>query len=1101
MKKFLTVLLALSVVFTYTVGTAFAASGVTVNAKADKTYTLDEVKNAIDVEAQNRVDALKTVKANFLANYDLNKVTIDGITYSKAAVEKVIDKAIYDITTSIRAVAKAQKDDADAIAKSSSAPAYADAEVLTAEDFAAAAKNSNNGKLYTKSGTAYTVAGAFSADAIKTYYKCTKAYEAAVTIAYDEGAMYKDAQAFATAQSASKTGKLYTKDGTKYTEAAEWANGTTTYYKATVAPKDAVNATYVAVQVKNQAGFDAAKAESVGSKLYTTNTEANQENATEATYEAAYYVYKAFDGSFTQAKLDQYLDAVKTEYQKYDEAKELQAYIQANANKEVLLAEEFAAKAAKITALFDAVVLANYSAALPAKPDSTYKVSAADAKNYGLPGEGFYSYQDQVKGIIFEGKSKLSNIQNDATNYPTMQSKYDAVKDTDAFFKTYNDKIAKIPTLNDEKWNEKDLASAKSMITIAMKSYLAKVKNTEYTTLVTRIKELQKKGSLSAAEQKELADKLAAVDALDADYAALSQVYENQIKAYTLATIKTDKFFNAGVINDSVVEAKFPVTADDRTLAKDKLVKVEALKAEADTMIKMVGIDGAPVYDKAAVEDGLESAIEEAYSITITSTLKAAQDALAKIYVNVDASYNMVKAEMYKVINGTKTSTSIQIGNKFYNAISTWDKNLSAYEDSKAKEVKAIIEETKAAVRAATTVAAVDDAFLAGYAKYAAVPTTADRAKAQLEKAFADKINAYYTEIDLIVNAKEARYGAAKFATDYPVASTDLKAALKVELKKAYTVEELKTIYDKIAAAVENLKTRAERNTDATAINNAIVAIKTPAATDKASLLELKKKVEEFKDYSTLIGDTTNYALRDSLLNSHVAVIAGIDAKEITDAAAAIMKDNKIDLSEKEAVNALIALVDAYEDNYGADAVKSIKTGTVLTVYDHDFTKQEVKAVEDAIAVIDGNAKPLDVKAIEAARKAYDALGENDINKDMYAKLIALEKVAKEYTVSSVESLKIKASSRASKGKIVVKWTVKGDASVADGYQVFRSTKRNSGYGNYNKPYFTTKSKSYKNTKSLKKGKRYYYKVRAYKVVDGKKVYSDYSNKAYRTAK
>ena len=43
--------------------------------------------------------------------------------------------------------------------------------------------------------------------------------------------------------------------------------------------------------------------------------------------------------------------------------------------------------------------------------------------------------------------------------------------------------------------------------------------------------------------------------------------------------------------------------------------------------------------------------------------------------------------------------------------------------------------------------------------------------------------------------------------------------------------------------------------------------------------------------------------------------------------------------------------------------------------------------------------------------------------------------------------------------------------------------------------------RTYKNTKSLKKGTRYYYKIRAYKVVDGKTYYSDWSNKAYRIAK
>lgn len=39
------------------------------------------------------------------------------------------------------------------------------------------------------------------------------------------------------------------------------------------------------------------------------------------------------------------------------------------------------------------------------------------------------------------------------------------------------------------------------------------------------------------------------------------------------------------------------------------------------------------------------------------------------------------------------------------------------------------------------------------------------------------------------------------------------------------------------------------------------------------------------------------------------------------------------------------------------------------------------------------------------------------------------------------------------------------------------------------------------NKKNLKKGKRYFYKVRAYKVIDGKTYYSDYSNLANRYAK
>lgn len=103
--------------------------------------------------------------------------------------------------------------------------------------------------------------------------------------------------------------------------------------------------------------------------------------------------------------------------------------------------------------------------------------------------------------------------------------------------------------------------------------------------------------------------------------------------------------------------------------------------------------------------------------------------------------------------------------------------------------------------------------------------------------------------------------------------------------------------------------------------------------------------------------------------------------------------------------------------------------------------------------------------------------------------------------VKTVADLKITASSVAGKGYIKVKWTVKGNKSVADGYQIFRSRKKNSGYGK--KPFFTARAsaKSYKNTKALKKGRRYYYKVRAYKTIDNRKYYSAWSNKANRIAK
>lgn len=100
-----------------------------------------------------------------------------------------------------------------------------------------------------------------------------------------------------------------------------------------------------------------------------------------------------------------------------------------------------------------------------------------------------------------------------------------------------------------------------------------------------------------------------------------------------------------------------------------------------------------------------------------------------------------------------------------------------------------------------------------------------------------------------------------------------------------------------------------------------------------------------------------------------------------------------------------------------------------------------------------------------------------------------------------VKNTKITVSSTIKKRKITIKWK-KSPGFKMDYYEVYRSTKRNSGYGM--KPYYQTKNGSktiYTNTKGLKKGIRYYYKVRGVRLVDGVKVYTKYSNKAYRTVK
>ena len=86
---------------------------------------------------------------------------------------------------------------------------------------------------------------------------------------------------------------------------------------------------------------------------------------------------------------------------------------------------------------------------------------------------------------------------------------------------------------------------------------------------------------------------------------------------------------------------------------------------------------------------------------------------------------------------------------------------------------------------------------------------------------------------------------------------------------------------------------------------------------------------------------------------------------------------------------------------------------------------------------------------------------------------------------------------------IRITWSDRNGAEMNfDGMEIYRSTKKNR-FGK--KPFYATKGgKSagyYINSKSLKSGVTYYYKVRGYVLIDGQKHYTDLSLKAIRTVK
>ena len=175
-------------------------------------------------------------------------------------------------------------------------------------------------------------------------------------------------------------------------------------------------------------------------------------------------------------------------------------------------------------------------------------------------------------------------------------------------------------------------------------------------------------------------------------------------------------------------------------------------------------------------------------------------------------------------------------------------------------------------------------------------------------------------------------------------------------------------------------------------------------------------------------------------------------------------------------------------DKTKTDSTTAINAAATANKYDA-AEQAEVKKILDKANADIKNAKPeAEVKAIEeAAQKEIKKI----YTSEEKAQIAAIEKVEKR----DFET-KSKVITRKSGKKVIrLTWTAPEGVDV-DGYEIFRSTKKNSGFGT--EPYFETSNTSYKNTKELKAGKTYYYKVRAFVLIKGVRTYTDYSMKAYR---
>lgn len=295
-----------------------------------------------------------------------------------------------------------------------------------------------------------------------------------------------------------------------------------------------------------------------------------------------------------------------------------------------------------------------------------------------------------------------------------------------------------------------------------------------------------------------------------------------------------------------------------------------------------------------------------------------------------------------------------------------------------------------------------------------------------------------------------------------------------------------------------NLRTAANTGLAETVVSLINVVDGTVALADGKTI-----KVDVLSAYSVTVDDTkTMYAYNDTFtLPAADSGKKWVDAKNNTVKAGIITVRSDMELKQvKDAAGGstggggggFVPMVPTETplDKAKAEANTAVKAAGSANKYDEAEQAEVKKILDKAEADIKAAKTEDEVKKIQEAAQAE------------IEKILTSEENAQIKALSGVDKDIFKAKSKYSKlrGKRAVKvtWNVPKGMKL-DGYEVFRSTKRYSGFGT--KPYFTTSKTSYVNNKGLVKGKTYYYKVRGFVEINGERYYTGFSTKAFRIIK
>ena len=623
------------------------------------------------------------------------------------------------------------------------------------------------------------------------------------------------------------------------------------------------------------------------------------------------------------------------------------------------------------------------------------------------------------------------------------------------------------------------------------------------------------------------ADKAAGKDISDAQKASLKAIIAKNAATYLSSAANqttVGKEIAAAyqtVLNYLIDEGVFDATntfeytltngalKDYRNAVKD----VDELKAFASKYAAERNAEGTLVRDAKEVQDIVDAATLDIYVAAVRATGVTTPGYTAP---TDRAPYTLVTAKT-AIVNATVASATESFNFDKKVAVEAAKAQAEAYAEDcyalEAKQVDSVLATAVDAFEAATKAAEIEQAqynferALKAIKKKTAIDAAFDVAPIQTE--IAAQATVAKTYIDY-VNTGKTSYAADRILYTDLQQIKDMLEDYYIE-QGARTAAEVKAMALDAAAIAAMLPTTESKAAALKAAEDAVKALPQPSkvtVADQSAIESAIALVEAAKDAGNTVGSSYTTKLSNC-----------IDMLENALKTELLKEYAKADKADKAALRAVQGKIDEFNklykeggvleenENDGPFAISGIQTNL------NKIMEAEKKAVIDAINALPINVTEADKAQVEAARKLYDAYvadwtkytaeAHNAASDITNFRTLALAEATlglnAEDPAMAVKAFKIKASSKATKGAMTIKWRViDGDKSAAAGYQVWRSTKANKGF----KKMITTKKMTYKNTKNLKKGTTYYYRVRAYaRTAEGKLVFSDYSNKAYRKAK